>query len=65
MIGNKTANQVTQISKTSQQNSSDTVRNKHDKEIPKERYKCPEEIQKINGISNYNKFVRQYTKSTI
>ena len=38
------------ITKTSihlPQNNSETVTNEHDKEIPKERYRSPEEIQKI------------------
>ena len=40
----------TQVSKHLQQNNSEnseTVTNEHDKEIPKERYISPEEIQKI------------------
>ena len=47
MVGNKIANKITKISKTSQQNNSETVTNENDKEIPKERYKSPEERQKI------------------
>ena len=35
------------ISKNSQQNNSEKVTNKNDKEIPKERYISPEERQKI------------------
>ena len=31
------------VSKNSQQNDSETVTNEHDKEIPQERYKSPEE----------------------
>ena len=38
---------VTRISKSSQQNNSETVTNENDKEIPKERYISPEERQKI------------------
>ena len=67
---------ITKVSKTSQQNNSEIVTNEHDKEIPKEIKISPEETQKIiddlklinqynNGISKINKFVRQYTKSTI
>ena len=35
------------ISKYPQQNNSETVTNKHDKEIPKERYISPGERQEI------------------
>ena len=38
LIGNKITNKVIKISKTSQQNSSETVTNEHDNEIPKKRY---------------------------
>ena len=37
------ANRITKVSKNSQQNVSETVKNKNDKEIPKERYVSPEE----------------------
>ena len=47
LIGNKIAEKITKVSKTSQQNNSETVTNEHDKEIPKERYISPEERQKI------------------
>ena len=43
LIGNKIANRITKVSKHSQQNNSGTVTNKHDKEIPKEKYVSPEE----------------------
>ena len=43
LISNKIANKITKISKTSQQNNSETVTNEHDKEIPKEMYISPEE----------------------
>ena len=35
------------VSKSSQQNNSETVTNEHDKEIPKERYISLEKRQKI------------------
>ena len=38
---------ITEVSKNSQKNSSETVPNENDKEIPKERYTSPEEEQKI------------------
>ena len=37
----------TKISKNSQQNNSETVINKNDKEIPKEKHISPKERQKI------------------
>ena len=46
-IGNKIAIKITRISKTSQQNSSKTATNKHDNEITKERYICPDERKTI------------------
>ena len=55
MIGNKIANAVaksynsktTKASNNSQQNNSETVKNKHDKEILEEWCIFPEERQKI------------------
>ena len=47
LIGYKIANKVTKVSKNSQQNTSETVTNEHDKKIPKERYVSPEESQEI------------------
>ena len=47
MIGNKIANRITNFSKNSQQNNSETVTNKHDQAIPKERYVSSEERQEI------------------
>ena len=38
MIGNKIANKVIQISRSSIQSKSETIANKHDKEMPKQRY---------------------------
>ena len=43
LIGNKIANKITKVSRSSPQNNSHTITNKHDKEIPKERYISPEE----------------------
>ena len=45
--GNKIPDKITKISKTSQKNNSETVTNKHNKEIPKERHISLEERQKI------------------
>ena len=38
LIANKIANEITKVSKNSQQINSETVTNEYDKEIPKERY---------------------------
>ena len=35
------------VSRSSPQNNSEKIINEHDKELPKERYRSPEEIQKI------------------
>ena len=75
LMGNK----ITNVLQNSQQNYSETVTNKNDKEIPKERHISPEEKHKIidnlglniqyNSIileyQKVGKFVRIYTKSTI
>ena len=37
LIGNKIADKITKVSRTTPKNSSETVTNKHNKEIPKER----------------------------
>ena len=47
LIGNKMADKTTEVSKTSQQNNLETVKNEHVKEKPKERYISPEERPKI------------------
>ena len=47
MIGNKIANRITKVSKTSQQNNLETITNELAKEIPNERYISPEERLKI------------------
>ena len=47
LTGNKITNKITCVSKTSRENSSETVTNKYDKEIPKERYISPEKRQEI------------------
>ena len=45
--GNKIADKVSKVSRTSPQNNSEVVTNELDKEIPKERYISPEERLKI------------------
>ena len=47
MIGNKVADKIMKVSTNSPQSNSKTVKNKHNKEIPKEKYIFPEERQKI------------------
>ena len=42
-IGNEIADKIMKVSKNSEQSNSETVTNKHDEEIPKERYISPEE----------------------
>ena len=47
LIGNRIVNSITKVSKSSQQNNSETVTSKHDKEIPKEKYISTNEGQEI------------------
>ena len=47
LIGNKIANRITQVSRSSLQINSKTITYEHDKEIPKERYISPEQRHKI------------------
>ena len=46
-IGNKIANKIMKVSRSSPKSNSETITNEHDKEIPKERYMSPEEKQII------------------
>ena len=43
LIGNKIANSITKVSRSSPQNNSETIKNEHDKEIPEETHISPEE----------------------
>ena len=45
VVANSYNDRAREVSKNSQQNNSETVTNKHDKEISKEKYISPEEIQ--------------------
>ena len=47
LFGNKIADRITKVSKTSAQNSLEIVKNENNKEIPKEIYISPEERYKI------------------
>ena len=46
LIVNQIADKITKVSWTLSQSSLETIKNEHDKEIPKERYISPEEKQK-------------------
>ena len=61
MVGNKSADRITKVSKKSSWNNSET--NENYKEIPQEKYVSPEERQKNYWINEIKKFVIQYTKS--
>ena len=50
LVGNKIAIRITKISRSSPQNNSETITNEHEKEIPKAKYRSPEERQKIIDI---------------
>ena len=52
---------IIKISKKSQQNNSETVTNKNDKEIPKERYIAPEEKRLI---MEYQKIINLLDNTT-
>ena len=47
MIGNKIANKITTVSRSSPQNNSEAITNEHDKIIPKERYIFQKKDRKI------------------
>ena len=47
---------ITKVSKKLQENNSEKVTNENDKEIPKERYISPKEIQKI--IDNLKSIIK-------
>ena len=46
MTGNESGNTIAKVSRNSQQNTTETVTNEHDEEIPKERYLSSKERQK-------------------
>ena len=47
LIGDKIANRIINLSRSSLQNNSETITNKNDKEIPKKRYISPEERHEV------------------
>ena len=64
LIGNKIANRITKVSKNSQQNNSEAVTNRHDKEIPKGRYTSPEKKARNywnNRISKNHESFKKFT----
>ena len=47
VIKYKIANKITKVSETSKENNSQTVANKHNKKIPKEKYLSLEERKRV------------------
>ena len=47
LIGSKIADRITKVSRSSPQNTSETIANEHDKEMPKERYSSSEGRHKV------------------
>ena len=47
LIGNEIAGKITKVSENSQQNTSETVTNENNKEIPKERYTTTKKCNKL------------------
>ena len=52
-IGHKITGRITKVSKTLPQNNSKRITNKHNREIPKERFVSPEERQGLVDSNNY------------
>ena len=71
LVGNKIGGKsTTKVSKDSPHHSSEIVKKEAenigvDKEMIKERYVFPEIKQKVADDLKNNKFIRQYTKSTV
>ena len=65
MIGNKIANKITKVLRSSLQNKLETITTEHDKEISKERYISPEETLKIidDHWHWYNSILMDYQKN--
>ena len=60
-FGNNITDRITKVSKTSQQNSSETVTDEHGKETPNKRYTSPEGREKtIDDMSPYNSIIKEY-----
>ena len=64
LIGNKTADKITKVSKHSQQHNSEKARSDHYIEIPTERYVSPEETEKNIDKLRLNGIMMKYQKRT-
>ena len=64
LIGNKTADKITKVSKYSQQHNSEKARSDHYIEIPTERYVSPEETEKNIDKLRLNSIMMKYQKRT-
>ena len=64
LIGNKTADKITKVSKYSQQHNSEKARSDHYIEIPTERYVSPEETEKYIDKLRLNSIMMKYQKRT-
>ena len=64
LIGNKTADKITKVSKYSQQHNSEKARSDHYIEIPTERYVSPEETEKNIDKLRLNSIMIKYQKRT-
>ena len=64
LIGNKTADKITKVSKYSQQHNSEKARSDHYIEIPTERYVSPEETEKKIDKLRLNSIMIKYQKRT-
>ena len=64
LIGNKTADKITKVSKYSQQHNSEKARSDHYIEIPTERYVSPEETEKNIDKLRLNGIMMKYQKRT-
>ena len=60
LMGNKIANRTTKVSKNQKQSNSEKVTNEHDKDISKERYVSPEEIQEIIDELRLKYYIMKY-----
>ena len=64
LIGNKTADKITKVSKYSQQHNSEKARSDYYIEIPTERYVSPEETEKKIDKLRLNSIMIKYQKRT-
>ena len=65
LIGNEIAGKITKVSENSQQNTSETVTNENNKEIPKERCTSPKKGNKwLMILDYYDSIIMKYKKKT-